>query len=240
MNDTIIRLIQEDLDGVLSPADRSILDKTLAEDREARSLHADLGRIGRAIAGTPLPAVPADFTRRVMDRLPAAPQTARPSAQLSWWTRVVTPANRRMAFAFAIGAFLTIAVVGTLDGPLSFDPSTVSGTMAPVPGSSRAIVDPPGSVDVIQDAEQTLVVVEFETRSTPFTVTVEGPDHQIDGVLVPAAATGVRRSDAGLSIDASGSARIVLPGADASWHVSVLHDRQMVFETRVSPSSGQH
>ena len=244
MNDDILRLIQEDIDGALPESDRTRLHAILSADPEAHRLHADLKRIGSAIASMPPVQAPADFTRKVMDRLPVAQAPVRaairPAAQSTsrWIDRVFAPANRRVAFAFAIGVFMTIAVVGTLSSPFDIDPNSMSGTMsAATPTTTTVAIDSPSGVieSRITDAG-TIISVAFEADATEFSVILEGPTATLDRMLVPISTQGaVTRAEDGLSIDATGSISVLVnPDADGEILVSVRHGDTTVGRTPVA------
>lgn len=158
MNEDITRLIHQDVDGVLPVADRNRLEESLRTDPEAAALHADLIHLAGALRTLPVPPVPAQFTRRVMERLPAAPRRAtvsRPSL-----SNILRSAFApRTAFAFALGCLLTIVAVGTLDLVGTDAPGSAAGSMIQEPVPSG----PDGSIEVIPSATSTRVAVRFAT-----------------------------------------------------------------------------
>lgn len=231
MNDHIIRLIQEDIDGVLPESARAELQTVLDSDPEAASLHADLQRIGAAISAAPVIPAPADFTQRVMDRLPAVPAPARAAdrpvasrVSAGWIDRVFAPSIRRTAFAFALGVLLTVVVIGTLDVDLSIDPAATSGAMSALAPTttSIAIDEPAGVLRSSTSTVGTIIAASFVDTTTPFSIVLSGPAGIVDRILVPASAQGsIDRTGSGFTIDAQGSVRLLVSADHPAGEITV-------------------
>lgn len=153
MNDDIIRLIHQDVDGPLEGTDRQLLDAALQTDPDAAALHADLIHLAGAIRALPAPEVPVHFTRRVMERIPVAARRAL-MARPSWLNAVRTAFAPRTAFAFALGCLLTVVAVGALDLVDMDETGSAAGTMA-----QESI--PAGSIEIIPSPTSTRVALRF-------------------------------------------------------------------------------
>ena len=153
MNEDIIRLIHQDVDLMLEGTDRQRLDAALHADPVAAALHADLIHLAGALRALSNPAVPPQFTRRVMERIPVATRRA-PSALRSWLNAFRTAFAPRTAFAFALGCLLTIVAVGALDLADMEETGSAAGTMTREP-------IPAGSIEIIQSSASTRVALRF-------------------------------------------------------------------------------
>jgi anti-sigma factor RsiW len=73
----IDELMMDALDGVITPANRAVLEAHLAQNPEARAAFAAMMRVDVALRETPAVNLPADFTHKVMAQARALP-IARP------------------------------------------------------------------------------------------------------------------------------------------------------------------
>jgi anti-sigma factor RsiW len=99
-SDRLHELIQGDLDGVLSAADRAELARLLLQDPEARRLHGQMQRADRLLHDIPAAEPPAGLRDAVLGG------PARPAESTGRWSRLST---YRIAAAF-LGGFLVIGV----------------------------------------------------------------------------------------------------------------------------------
>jgi anti-sigma factor RsiW len=98
--DRLHDLIQGDLDGALSAADRAELARVLLHDPEARRLHAQMKRTDQLLRDIPAAEAPATLRQAIVAG------TARPGEAASRWRRL---SIFRIAAAFA-GALLVVGV----------------------------------------------------------------------------------------------------------------------------------
>ena len=153
MNEDILRLIHQDVDGMLEGNDRQRLDAALHTDPDAAALHADLTHLAGALRALPTPEVPVQFTRRVMERIPVATRRA-PTVRLSWLSTFRSAFAPRTAFAFALGCLLTIVAVGAPDLAGMEETGSAAGAM-----TQETI--PAGSIEIIPSPTSTRVALRF-------------------------------------------------------------------------------
>jgi hypothetical protein len=99
-NDRLHELIQADLDGVLSAADRAELARLLLQDPDARRLHGQLQRTDRLLRDIPADVPPAGLRDAVIAG------SARPDVAAGRWNRLST---YRIAAAF-VGGLLVVGI----------------------------------------------------------------------------------------------------------------------------------
>jgi anti-sigma factor RsiW len=69
----IDELMMDSLDGVITPADRAVLDAHLAQNPDAQLAFEQMMRVDMALRETPAVSAPADFTHKVMTQARAMP-----------------------------------------------------------------------------------------------------------------------------------------------------------------------
>ena len=142
MNDQELqRLMNDQLDGVLSPEDSERLTRFLQSSEKAQVEYRKLGRVFTALSETPLEEPPPDLRPNVLReiRLRAAAAPAREG-----WLGTIVAAFRvrpalRHAYSFAAGAALGVLTFAVISGNVlnrpGVDLTPVTGTMmAPLEG----------------------------------------------------------------------------------------------------------
>jgi len=157
----IAELIQADIDGELSSADRAELAAALEQSAEARAFHDEMSRLAHALAETPDLDPPWGLRRRILDSitLPARPR-------LSGWLR---PAS--YGLAVAAGVLMAVGIV-RLAPQTSEDMSSLVGTMVShgedlsAASSSELVIDVQAVRGNVRLKElDSACVVEFDLES---------------------------------------------------------------------------
>lgn len=129
IDERYIALINADIDGEISPDDKSELDAFLADSAEGRELHEQLSSLCSTLDGQELLEPPTHLRHTVMNQLPKAPPQAESDGMLR--SLFIAPAFRYAA-TFAAGVVMTILIVDS--GQIqqhSFDDITrIVGTVA--------------------------------------------------------------------------------------------------------------
>jgi hypothetical protein len=133
------RILQDELDGALTPEEATRLRELLARSAAARERRLELETVFHALDQVEMEAAPADIKEGVMAAIKAGP---RPAPVRAGWHETLGAAFRgRPAFAraypFLAGAVaggLVIAIVTGSLGPRTRTDLPVAGTMMPRPG----------------------------------------------------------------------------------------------------------
>jgi anti-sigma factor RsiW len=214
MNDRAIELINTEIDGVLSGAERAELNRLLLADPAIRSLRDELRRTCQLLDDVQPEEIPADLHESIMSALPASPRQCEEPVASGRFSRPVL----RYAAAFAGGLLvsaLAFHFVGT--GSSGLDPQQLAGTLAPA-RDAVVQVDLPevkGQVVVAGTAAGPVVISRLAATS-PVTViaSTEGHEVRLDGFVAPQEAP-VELS-AGLGKSSSARPIVVISVVDAA------------------------
>jgi len=128
LQERIINLINEELDGELSAADRAELEAVLQDSEEARAMREELQRLGTWIGSMPEVEPPANLREQILAGVPLPRSQFRPSISFGSLFASFQPAQAGLAFA----AGLLLAVGYYELSPAhreSADPSQMVGTL---------------------------------------------------------------------------------------------------------------
>lgn len=135
-----IDLINGDLDGLLSPAQKEELESALAASEDVRREHEKLTQLGACLAALPRPDSPASLTSSIMAALPLSPAS---NVYPIGSRRLASPASiGRYGMAAAAGVLLTVFLyetTGLSTAGLSTsdaDMDAMRGTAAPITTSA--------------------------------------------------------------------------------------------------------
>ena len=105
-----VELIHADIDGEISESERADLNEFLQQSEEGRSLRDELGSLCQAISSAKYVDPPPHLRHLIMESVKLAPKHQEASSKLTaiFWLPPV-----RYAGAFAAGALLTLAFVGS-------------------------------------------------------------------------------------------------------------------------------
>ncbi|MDJ0813960.1 MAG: zf-HC2 domain-containing protein [Woeseiaceae bacterium] len=106
----IVELINADIDGEISPADKQELEAALAADPEAQAMHAELSGLSRALHELPDLDPPPHLKHAIMASVPG-PQ--KEPAREGWLQSLFAAPALRYAGMFAAGALLTLSLVSS-------------------------------------------------------------------------------------------------------------------------------
>ena len=136
-------LINAEIDGDLSAADKALLDERLAESDEARALRDELRELCGSLDALPEEAVPGDIRPRILARVKSAPQKVNNKAGSGFgeiFAGLFGVPFVRYGMSFAAGVILTFTLISSDQGSRqTFDDvtglvGTISGG-APLEGS---------------------------------------------------------------------------------------------------------
>ncbi|MGB5165364.1 MAG: hypothetical protein WBN09_06920 [Woeseiaceae bacterium] len=121
-----IDLINADIDGEISKAEKVNLDAFLAESAEGRAMHAELSELGRSLDAVEQLQPPPFLRQRIMNSLPQQQQQSGNFLQ-----DLLAMPVLRYAASFVAGAFLAMSVVGsnTISETVFDDMGSLVGTM---------------------------------------------------------------------------------------------------------------
>jgi anti-sigma factor RsiW len=151
-----IELMNLELDGTATDAQRQELRRHLAANPAAASHFEELSRVVRGLDAHPQVEPPAQLHPRIMaavDGAVRAPSTAHGLA--GWLQNILAAPRQRVLAPFAVGvatgAFLLAAVhfgrSGGWDPSRDIDPAALSGTMAPVAAHPEAAIELDAAAD---------------------------------------------------------------------------------------------
>lgn len=136
MNDLELqRLMNEQLDGVLTPEDSERLTRFLRSNEKAQAEYQRLGRVFNALSQPPLEEPPVDLKQNVLREIRL--RSAAAPAREGWLETIVSAFRARPAFryaySFAAGAALGVLAFAVISGNVmnraGVDLSPVTGTM---------------------------------------------------------------------------------------------------------------
>jgi hypothetical protein len=127
--ETLEELIQLDLDGRATPAERLAIAEALERDPEARAVHAEMREVHQLLDGRPKVDPPQDLRPRIAAEID---RRSRP-AEVPLRGFADAPRRRRRVMRFTLAAAATVALAVLLAPALlhDTDPDQLRGTMAP-------------------------------------------------------------------------------------------------------------
>jgi len=134
MTQEILTLIQQEVDGLNTPEEQSILQAHCAEDPATKLELEGALMVGRVLNDIADVAPPRDFVSNVMKSLPMQPswqRAAKPAPNRSPIFRFPSRPVFTLAYGLAIGVFVTIFTMSSLEESGSIVPEQISGTLAP-------------------------------------------------------------------------------------------------------------
>lgn len=248
-----IELMNLELDGKASPAEREALRRHLSSHPAAAAHYEALARVVRRLDAEPLVEAPPELHPRIMsgvDRAVRAPSRA------PGFTGLFAAQTRRTFTTFglglATGVFLLAAVQfgwpGNWDAGRRVDPSVLSGTMAPPPADPDAsiVLDPAadglgGTVQLSLEHGVTVIETRFESPDPVEWSLTFGSHLGVTRVEAPEGSSlgfGASTGEVAGRHAGSGNYRIVLSGrADPAESVvlKVVKNGQVVVERTASP-----
>ena len=106
----IVELINADVDGEISPADKQQLEAALAANPEAQAMHAELAGLGSALNELPDLDPPPHLKHAIMASLPARQKEP---ARESWFRSLLAAPALGYVGMFVAGALLTLSLVSS-------------------------------------------------------------------------------------------------------------------------------
>ena len=183
IDENYIELINADIDGELNDADKAELETYLAENAEARELHAELAALCDSLDGVEAETPPPHLRHVIMSSV--KPKPAQEPSPGFFESLFATPALKYAA-TFAAGVILTLTIIDSDEMSNSaFDDMTgMVGTVAdPVHG------DPAGSVSVNKaevagfvslSSTDSLLILDFDlVANEPIQIEAEYTDQTI-------------------------------------------------------------
>jgi hypothetical protein len=107
----IVELINADIDGEISPAQKQELDAALAANPEAQAMHTELSGLGAAIDALPDLDPPPHLKHAILASIPAPGPEPRHDG--NWLQSLLMAPALRYAGMFAAGALLTLSLVSS-------------------------------------------------------------------------------------------------------------------------------
>ena len=182
-----IELMNLELDGTATDAQREELRRHLAASPVAASHFEELGRVVRSLEARPLVEPPPQLHPRIMAAVDGAVRSPAPEAGLAGWMQgLFAPRRRRVLGTFAMGlatgVFLLAAVQfgrsGSWEASRGIDPAALSGTMSsPTPPPDAAIV-----LDAAADGLDGSIKLYTEHGVTVIDARLDAP-HPVDWTL---------------------------------------------------------
>jgi hypothetical protein len=128
-----IELMNLELDGTATPAEREDLRRHLSSHPEASAHFEELGGLLRRLDAEPLAEPPVELHPRIISAVDRAVRTpSREAGFGTWLGGLFAPPRRRSLGTFGLGVATGAFVLGVFQfGWSDIDPSLVSGTMAP-------------------------------------------------------------------------------------------------------------
>jgi hypothetical protein len=197
-----IELINADIDGEISSADKTALQALLVNNPDAQALHAELSALHASLDSLPELNSPPHLKHTIMASLPQQNQNETSDSRKSVQGLVAAPAFRYAAM-FAAGVILTLSLVNSDQVSQSaFD--DVTGLVGTI---SDQIPEGPGV--------QTTPIDRKEVAGT-VTIRSSGPILIVDFDLVSSGLVDIVASYADKSIWFNGFAQLESPGASIS------------------------
>ena len=196
----IVELINADIDGEISPAQKQELDAALASNPEAGAMHTELSAMGAALDELPDLDPPPHLKHTIMASIPT-PQPEQPRE--SWLQSLIAAPALRYAGMFAAGALLTLSLVSSdqLSDRAFTDVTGLVGTI------SSEVPDGPGVQTTRIDRPE--VAGRVSLRNS-------GPLLIVDFDLVSAGPVDIVASYSDQTIWFNGFAQLESPGASIS------------------------
>ena len=166
----LVELINADIDGEISPAQKQELDAALATNADAQAMHTELSGLHAALDELPDLDPPPHLKHTIMAAVPA-PQTVRRDNEGWFQSLFATPALRYAAM-FVAGSLLTLSLVNSdqLSERAFTDVTGLVGTMSSEVPAGRGVqttrIDRPevaGSVSLRNSGP--LLIVDFDLVS---------------------------------------------------------------------------
>lgn len=187
MNPEFQSIIQAELDGTASAEDVARLEAAAAVDAELRSLRVEHAEIARAVSRLPAPDAPLGFTDRVLAALPPerAMRTSPSIAErIRTGFREFVPVRRhQVAFAFALGVVVTLAVGLVLTDLTPPRPDSVSATLSGRPATAIQLSGGAGSVTT-ETIDNRMVVTITPSEARMLRVAIQGISDPAPNVFV--------------------------------------------------------
>ncbi|MGI9263650.1 MAG: anti-sigma factor [Gammaproteobacteria bacterium] len=191
-----LELIHAEIDGEISPSDKELLRQHMKSNPESRAVYEDLASISDLLTQAEIVEPPPQLRQEILRSIPIQRQASRRENRsyglfgLDW----LSPANFRLAGAFATGALVVMAAVSleSWTDTSSLQMSDLVGTMTrhePLTGmaaTDRISVDLDqlaGSVSL--QRSNSFLVVDFDlqsTRAVEVVASFEGSDAQFSGI----------------------------------------------------------
>jgi len=190
-----LELIHAQIDGEISASDKELLRQHMELSPESRAVYEDLASISDLLGQAGVIEPPSQLRAEILGAVPIQRQASRPTGLSKGWLGLdwLSPANFRLAGAFASGALVVMAAV-SLDSwtdRSSLQMSDLVGTMTRHEPLSEAAADRV-SIDLDQLAgsvslqrSNSFLVVEFDLQSTQAVEVVasfEESDAQFSGI----------------------------------------------------------
>lgn len=197
----IVELINADIDGEISPAQKQELDAALAANPQAQAMHAELSGLSSTLDELPDLDPPPHLKHAIMASIPAS--QAEPHTEGNWLLTLFAAPALRYAAMFAAGALLTLSLVSSdqLSDRAFTDVTGLVGTM------SSDVPDGPGIQVTRIDRPE--VAGRVSLRNS-------GPLLIVDFDLVSAGPVDIVASYSDQSIWFNGFAQLESPGASIS------------------------
>ena len=170
IDSNIVELINADIDGEISPADKDMLAAMMADSPEARAMHAELSGLSSSLDELLDLDAPPHLKHTIMAAIPA-PRTVRHSSG-SWIQSLFAAPALRYTAMFVAGSLLTLSLVdsGQLSERAFSDVTGLVGTMSSEVPAGRGVrmarIDHPevaGSVSLRNSGP--LLIVDFDLVS---------------------------------------------------------------------------
>ena len=165
----IVELINADIDGEISPAQKQELEAVLAANPEAQAMHTELSGLGKTLDELPDLDPPPQLNHAIMASVPAPrPETAREN----WLLSLIAAPALRYAAMFVAGSLLTLSLISSdqLSDRAFTDVTglvgTISGEFPEGPGVQTTRIDRPevaGRVSLRNSGP--LIIVDFDLVS---------------------------------------------------------------------------
>jgi hypothetical protein len=197
-----VELINADIDGEISSADRTKLEALLVDSPEARALHAELSALGVSLDSLPELDSPPHLKHTIMASIPQ-PKRSKQSENTNFVRGLFAAPALKYTATFAAGAILTLSLISSdRASQRAFDDVTgLVGTIAdPVPGG-------PG-----------VHTAQIDRKEVAGTVTLRssGPILIVDFDLVSSGPVDIVASYSDQTIWFNGFAQLESPGASIS------------------------
>ncbi len=134
------RLINQEMDGVLSEQQRAELERKLANNPEARAYQSDMQRLAGALSEVHQEAPPPHFKKTVMNRVRARSGARPQKTTLAKFTsKLIKNFDRRIGAAFAFGCAFALLLLVLINGNTGIDMSDPDSQMVGTLRSLRSL-----------------------------------------------------------------------------------------------------